>query len=34
MSEDVPPGPRQALELGIRVERETIAFWEELAGDG
>ena len=27
-----PPGPRQALELGIRVERETIAFWEELAG--
>jgi DNA-binding PadR family transcriptional regulator len=34
MSEDIPPGPRQALELGIRVERETIAFWEELAGDG
>jgi len=34
MSEDVPPGPRQALELGIRVERETIAFWEELAEDG
>ena len=24
--------PSQALELGIRVERETIAFWEELAG--
>jgi len=34
MPEDVPPGPRQALELGMRVERETIAFWEELAGDG
>jgi len=29
----VPPGPRQALELGIRVERETIAFWEELDGE-
>jgi PadR family transcriptional regulator, regulatory protein AphA len=34
MPDDVPPGPRQALELGIRVERETIAFWEELVGDG
>jgi DNA-binding PadR family transcriptional regulator len=34
MSEDVPQGPRTALELGIRVERETIAFWEELAEDG
>ena len=34
MPDDVPPGPRQALELGIRVERETIAFWEELAEDG
>jgi DNA-binding PadR family transcriptional regulator len=33
MPDDVPPGPRQALELGIRVERETIAFWEELAED-
>lgn len=33
MSDDVPPGPRKALELGIRVERETIAFWEELAGE-
>ena len=32
MSDDVPQGPRTALELGIRVERETIAFWEELAG--
>jgi PadR family transcriptional regulator, regulatory protein AphA len=34
MPEDVPPGPRKALELGIRIERETIAFWEELAPDG
>jgi DNA-binding PadR family transcriptional regulator len=34
MPSDVPPGPRTALELGIRVERETIAFWEELAADG
>ena len=34
MSDDVRPGPRPALELGIRVERETIAFWEELAGLG
>jgi PadR family transcriptional regulator, regulatory protein AphA len=30
----MPEGPRAALELGMRVERETIAFWEELAGDG
>jgi PadR family transcriptional regulator, regulatory protein AphA len=34
LPDNVPPGPRQALELGIRVERETIAFWEELAEDG
>jgi PadR family transcriptional regulator, regulatory protein AphA len=34
MSEDVPSGPRQALEMGIRLERETIEFWEELAADG
>jgi PadR family transcriptional regulator, regulatory protein AphA len=34
MPEDVPPGPRMALELGIRLERESIAFWEELAADG
>jgi PadR family transcriptional regulator, regulatory protein AphA len=33
MPEDVPPGPRKALELGIRIERETIAFWEDLASD-
>jgi PadR family transcriptional regulator, regulatory protein AphA len=32
MPDDVPAGPRQALEMGIRVERETIAFWEDIAG--
>lgn len=26
---DAPPGPRLALELGIRHERETVRFWEE-----
>jgi DNA-binding PadR family transcriptional regulator len=31
MPDDVPPGPRQALEMGIRFERAAIAFWEELA---
>jgi PadR family transcriptional regulator AphA len=31
MPEDVPAGPRQALEMGIRFERAAIAFWEELA---
>jgi PadR family transcriptional regulator AphA len=31
MPADVPPGPRQALEMGIRFERAAIAFWEELA---
>jgi DNA-binding PadR family transcriptional regulator len=30
MSDDMPPGPRQALEMGIRVERAAIEFWEEL----
>jgi len=34
MPDDVPSGPRKALELGIRIERETIAFWEDLAADG
>jgi DNA-binding PadR family transcriptional regulator len=29
-----PPGPRLALELGIRHERETVGFWEEQAGGG
>ncbi len=32
MSADVPAGPRQALEMGIRVEQAAIDFWEELAG--
>jgi PadR family transcriptional regulator, regulatory protein AphA len=32
MPDDVPAGPRQALEMGIRFERAAIAFWEELAG--
>jgi PadR family transcriptional regulator, regulatory protein AphA len=32
MPADVPQGPRQALEMGIRFERAAIAFWEELAG--
>ena len=31
MPQDVPPGPRQALEMGIRFERAALAFWEELA---
>jgi PadR family transcriptional regulator, regulatory protein AphA len=31
MPGDVPSGPRQALEMGIRFERAAIAFWEELA---
>lgn len=31
MPPDIPPGPRQALEMGIRFERAAIAFWEELA---
>jgi len=32
MPDDVPPGPRQALEMGIRFERAAIEFWEDLAG--
>jgi DNA-binding PadR family transcriptional regulator len=31
MPDDIPDGPRQALEMGIRFERAAIAFWEELA---
>jgi PadR family transcriptional regulator AphA len=31
MPDDLPAGPRQALEMGIRFERAAIAFWEELA---
>jgi PadR family transcriptional regulator, regulatory protein AphA len=32
MPGEVPDGPRQALEMGIRHEREFARFWEELAG--
>jgi len=32
MPDDVPAGPRQALEMGIRFERAALAFWRELAG--
>lgn len=32
MPADVPEGPRQALEAGIRHEQTWIAFWGELAG--
>ncbi|HET8821284.1 MAG TPA: PadR family transcriptional regulator [Thermoleophilaceae bacterium] len=32
MPDDVPEGPRKALEAGMRLEREMIAFWEELEG--
>jgi PadR family transcriptional regulator, regulatory protein AphA len=31
MPADVPPGPRQALDMGIRFQRAAIAFWEELS---
>jgi PadR family transcriptional regulator, regulatory protein AphA len=30
MPEEIPAGPREALEMGIRFERAAIAFWEEL----
>lgn len=32
--EDAPAGPRLALDIGIRHERETVNFWEEQAGGG
>jgi PadR family transcriptional regulator, regulatory protein AphA len=32
MPEQAPDGPRQALAMGIRHEREFLRFWEELAG--
>jgi PadR family transcriptional regulator AphA len=32
MSDAVAAGPRQALDMGIRYEREMLRFWEELAG--
>jgi hypothetical protein len=31
MPAEVPDGPRQALAMGIRHEREFVRFWEELA---
>ena len=33
MPDEVPAGPRLALETGIRHERTMIEFWEELAGE-
>jgi PadR family transcriptional regulator, regulatory protein AphA len=32
MPDEVPSGPREALEMGIRFERAALAFWRELAG--
>jgi PadR family transcriptional regulator AphA len=32
MPDEVPSGPRKALEMGIRVEQATIEFWEDIAG--
>jgi PadR family transcriptional regulator AphA len=32
MPDAVGAGPRQALDMGIRYEREMLRFWEELAG--
>jgi PadR family transcriptional regulator, regulatory protein AphA len=32
MSDEIPDGPRQALDMGIRHEREFVRFWEDLAG--
>ena len=32
--DDVPEGPRQALECGIEVERALIRFWKQLADSG
>jgi PadR family transcriptional regulator, regulatory protein AphA len=32
LTEEAPVGPRLALELGIRHERETVKFWTEHAG--
>jgi DNA-binding PadR family transcriptional regulator len=34
MPDEVPAGPRTALEAGIRVEKAMIGFWEELAAEG
>ena len=32
MPAEIADGPRQALDMGIRHEREMVRFWEELAG--
>ena len=32
MPGDLPDGPRQALAMGIRHEREFVRFWKELSG--
>jgi PadR family transcriptional regulator, regulatory protein AphA len=32
MPAEMPDGPRQALAMGIRHEREFVRFWEQLAG--
>jgi len=32
MAAEIPTGPRQALDMGIRHEREFVRFWEDLAG--
>jgi DNA-binding PadR family transcriptional regulator len=32
MPASVAQGPRQALDMGIRYEREMVRYWEELAG--
>ena len=34
LTDDAPIGPRLALELGIRHERETVNFWAEHARAG
>lgn len=31
LPDDVPEGPRQTLDMGMRLQRAMIAFWEELA---
>jgi DNA-binding PadR family transcriptional regulator len=34
LTDDAPLGPRRALDLGIRHERETVDFWTEYAQHG
>ena len=31
LPDDVPEGPRQTLEMGMRFQRAMIAFWQQLA---